>query len=106
MGNGVKQMTREAVVGLKAIHTWLCGPTLLASLDELREGVVDGDDATEEVDVVHVVHGGSDVLALKEGDKVKGAMFLCVLVERCLDILDLVKRQKCRVQDLLVHLLR
>ena len=86
--------------------TRLRGPSLLPSLDALGEGVVDGEDTSEELGAVHVVHGGGGVLALEEGDEPEGAVLLRGLVERRLDVLDLAEGHERRVQDLLVHLLR
>jgi hypothetical protein len=39
----------------------------------LGEGVVDGENTFEQLGAVHVVHGGSGVLALEEGDEPEGA---------------------------------
>jgi hypothetical protein len=85
--------------------TWLRGPSLLPSLDALREGVVDSEDATEELGTIHVVHGGSGVLALEEGNETEVAVLLRGLIEWCLHVLDLPKGHKRHVQDLLIHLL-
>lgn len=86
--------------------TGLGRPTLLAALDLLREGVVDGEDAAVELGAVHVVHGGGGVVALQEGDETEGAVFLGGLVERRLGVLDVAEGGEDGRQDLLVHLLR
>lgn len=88
------------------ILTGLGGPSLLATLDALGEGVIDGEDPAVELGAVHVVHGGGGVLALEEGDEAKGAVLLGGLVQRRLHVLDVPERYERRVQDRLVHLLR
>lgn len=82
------------------------GPALLATLDALGEGVIDGEDAAVELCSVHVVHGGGGVLLLQESDEAEGAVLLGGLVERRLHVLYVPKRYECGVQYGLVHLLR
>lgn len=79
---------------------------MLPSLDFLGEGIVHGENATKELDAIHAAHGGGGVLALQERDEPEGAVLLCGLVERRLDVLDLPEQHECRMHDLLVHLLR
>lgn len=86
--------------------TGLGSPTLLAALDLLREGVVDGEDAAVQLGAVHVVHGRGGVVALQEGDEAEGSVLLGGLVERRLDVLDVAEGGEDGGQDLLVHLLR
>lgn len=82
------------------------GPALLATLDALGEGVVDGEDAAVELSAVHVVHSGGGVVLLQESDEAEGAVLLGGLVERGLDVLDVPERDEGGVEDGLVHLLR
>ena len=82
------------------------GPALLATLDALGEGVVDGEDAAVELGAIHVVHGGGGVLFLEEGDEAEGAVLLGGLVERSLDVLNVPEGYERRVEYCLVHLLR
>jgi hypothetical protein len=61
----------------------LGGQSLLPSLDVLGEGVVDGENTFEQLDAVHVVHGGSGVLALEEVTNTKERRAVAVQGRAC-----------------------
>lgn len=86
--------------------TRLGGPALLSTLDTLRKGVVDGEDAAVELGAIHVVHGGGGVFFLEESDETERAVLLSGLIQGSLDVFDVAEWNEGRVENRLVDFLR